>query len=131
MVPRLSIILTLVILCVVFSVSTLVLHGPDAQPPSRAVADGHPHDLDRALPRDRRRRRPDVRLEAGGRARSSSPRCATWCSDGTRSATGCSTYPEVHFFTIAAFILLGRYAGYRLTELWRFRDLVEPSEPAR
>jgi hypothetical protein len=41
------------------------------------------------------------------------------------------TYPEAHFFTIAAFILLGRYAGYRLTELWRFRDLVEPSEPIR
>jgi hypothetical protein len=41
------------------------------------------------------------------------------------------TYPEVHFFTIAAFIILGRYAGYRLTELWRFRDLVEPGEPVR
>jgi ABC-type sulfate transport system permease component len=41
------------------------------------------------------------------------------------------TYPEVHFFTIAAFILLGRYAGYRLTELWRFRDLVEPGEVVR
>ena len=32
-------------------------------------------------------------------------------------------YPEIHFFTIAAFILIGRYTGYRLTELWRFRDL--------
>jgi hypothetical protein len=37
-------------------------------------------------------------------------------------------YPEAHFFTIALFILLGRYAGYRLTELWRFRDLVAPTE---
>jgi hypothetical protein len=36
--------------------------------------------------------------------------------------------PEAHFFTIALFILLGRYAGYRLTELWRFRDLVAPTE---
>jgi hypothetical protein len=34
-------------------------------------------------------------------------------------------YPEAHFFTIAAFIVLGRYAGYRLTELWRFRELVQ------
>lgn len=34
-------------------------------------------------------------------------------------------YPEIHFFTIAAFILIGRYSGYRLTELWRFRDLVK------
>ena len=33
------------------------------------------------------------------------------------------TYPEIHFFTIAVLILLGRYSGYRLTELWRFRDL--------
>lgn len=37
-------------------------------------------------------------------------------------------YPEAHLFTIAVFIFLGRYAGYRLTELWRFRDLVLPSE---
>jgi hypothetical protein len=44
---------------------------------------------------------------------------------------GVLTYPEVHFFTISAFILLGRYAGYRLTELWRFRDLVDSSEVVR
>ena len=31
-------------------------------------------------------------------------------------------YPELHFFTIAALVLLGRYTGYRLTELWRFRE---------
>jgi hypothetical protein len=37
-------------------------------------------------------------------------------------------YPESHLFTIAVFILLGRYAGYRITELWRFRDLVTHSE---
>ena len=41
------------------------------------------------------------------------------------------TYPETHFFTIAAFIFLGRYAGYRLTELWRFSDLVDSSEKVR
>jgi hypothetical protein len=35
------------------------------------------------------------------------------------------TYPEAHFFTIAVFIVLGRYTGYRVTELWRFRDLAE------
>jgi hypothetical protein len=33
------------------------------------------------------------------------------------------TFPELHLFTIAALVLLGRYSGYRLTELWRFRDL--------
>ena len=26
-------------------------------------------------------------------------------------------------FTVVALILVGRYTGYRLTELWRFRDL--------
>jgi len=33
------------------------------------------------------------------------------------------SYPELHFFTLAALILLGSYRGYRLSELWRFRDL--------
>ena len=32
-------------------------------------------------------------------------------------------YPEIHFFTVVALILVGRYTGYRWTELWRFRDL--------
>ena len=35
-------------------------------------------------------------------------------------------YPELHLFTVAALILVGRYTGYRLTELWRFRDLAGP-----
>ncbi len=38
-------------------------------------------------------------------------------------------YPEAHFFTIAVFILIGRYSGYRLVELWRFRDLVKSDKP--
>jgi len=36
------------------------------------------------------------------------------------------TFPELHLFTIAALVLLGRYPGYRWTELWRFRDLKKP-----
>ena len=36
------------------------------------------------------------------------------------------TFPELHLFTIAILVLLGRYSGYRLTELWRFRDLGKP-----
>ena len=31
-------------------------------------------------------------------------------------------YPEIHFFTVAVLCCMGRYTGYRLTELWRFRD---------
>ena len=37
-------------------------------------------------------------------------------------------YPELHFFTVVALILMGRYTGYRLTELVRFRDLINPRE---
>lgn len=40
------------------------------------------------------------------------------------------TYPEVHFFTAALLILTGRYVGYRLTELWRFHDLVKAAGAA-
>ena len=35
-------------------------------------------------------------------------------------------YPEVHFGTAAVLVLLGRYTGYQLLELWRFRPLIEP-----
>jgi hypothetical protein len=33
-------------------------------------------------------------------------------------------FPEVLLFVAAALLLAGRYTGYRLTELWRFRDLL-------
>lgn len=32
-------------------------------------------------------------------------------------------FPEIHCFNIAALLLIGRYSGYRLTELWRFKEL--------
>ena len=34
------------------------------------------------------------------------------------------TFPEMQLFIVAALLLIGRYSGYRLTELWRFRDIV-------
>jgi len=37
-------------------------------------------------------------------------------------------YPELHLFTVAILVMMGRYTGYRLTELVRFRDLVQPKE---
>ena len=37
-------------------------------------------------------------------------------------------FPEIHLMTLAAFVFLGRYTGYRITELWRFRDLVTEQE---
>ena len=36
-------------------------------------------------------------------------------------------FPELHFFTLAVLILTGRYTGYRLTELRRFRDVAAPT----
>ena len=38
-------------------------------------------------------------------------------------------YPEAHCFTVALLVLIGRYTGYQLLEPWRFRDLadVQPS----
>lgn len=37
------------------------------------------------------------------------------------------TFPEAQFLVMALLILIGRYSGYRLTELWKFRD-VSPSQ---
>ncbi|MGA2618019.1 MAG: 7TM domain-containing protein [Thermoguttaceae bacterium] len=37
-------------------------------------------------------------------------------------------YPELHCFTVAGLILIGRYTGYRWTELARFHDLALPKE---
>lgn len=35
------------------------------------------------------------------------------------------TFPEMQLFIAAGLLLIGRYSGYRLTELWRFRDIVQ------
>jgi len=34
-------------------------------------------------------------------------------------------FPEVHLLNIAILILIGRYSGYRLSEIWRFRDVTQ------
>jgi hypothetical protein len=34
-------------------------------------------------------------------------------------------YPETLGVTVAVLLLLGRYTGYRLTELYRFQDVIE------
>ncbi len=130
MVPRLSIILTVVILCVVFSVSALdfmkLTHSPQAVLLPMVI-------LTILIERFH------VTVEEDGLVYAIQLTVGTvfvaalcylvlrWDEVGAWVLR----YPEAHFITIAVFILLGRYAGYRLTELWRFRDLVEPSEPTR
>jgi hypothetical protein len=44
------------------------------------------------------------------------------CPPLTRTLTG---YPEALGLVVAAQMLLGRYTGYRLSELWRFRDFLK------
>jgi hypothetical protein len=128
-VPRLSIILTLVILCVVFGISALQYSMPGMKAEVvllpmiiltnlierfhvTADEDGLFHTMKLAL---------------------GTLVVALLCYlvlGSQQVGSFVLTYPEAHFFTIAVFIVLGRYAGYRLTELWRFRDLVEPAEAA-
>jgi hypothetical protein len=130
MVPRLSIILTMVVLCVVFTLSTLYYMFPTIS--AQAVL--LPLVIMTMLIE-----RFHVTVEEDGVVYAMQLTIGTavvamlcyavlvWPEMGRFVLV----YPEAHFFTIAIFILLGRYAGYRLTELWRFRDLVEPGEPAR
>lgn len=124
MVPRLSIILTVVILCVVFGVS--LLYYIALEPSEQAVLlplviltnlierfyvsteeDGVVYTIQRAV---------GTLVVA----------VLCYLALGWEDVGAfILVYPEAHFFTIAAFIALGRYAGYRLTELWRFRELVQ------
>jgi hypothetical protein len=130
MVPRLSIVLTMVILCVVFTLSTLYYMFPQIQ--AQAVL--LPMVIMTMLIE-----RFHVTVEEDGFVYAAKLSLGTLlvamlCFAVLRWPTMGNVvlvYPEAHLFTIALFILLGRYAGYRLTELWRFRDLVESGEPAR
>lgn len=127
MVPRLSIILTMVILCVVFGISTLHYLLPTI---SAEVVLLPMIILTMLIERFHVSAEEDgmaftLRLAAGTLF------VAVLCYLvllNNHIGNFVLTYPETHFFTIAAFIFLGRYAGYRLTELWRFREFVAPGE---
>jgi hypothetical protein len=127
MVPRLSIILTVIILCVVFLVSALEVAG--VTPSAQAVL------LPLVILTILIERLYVVSEEDG-------PAYALQLSIGTLVVSAFCymllrwddvgrfilAYPEVHLLTLAAFIGIGRYTGYRLTELWRFRDLLRTEE---
>lgn len=124
MVPRLSIILTIVVLCVVFGVSLLDYSGRTLS--SQAVLLPMVI-LTNLIERFHVSREEDgvmytFQLAVGTLV------VAVLCYLTLRwedVGQFILKYPEAHFFTIAAFIALGRYAGYRLTELWRFSDLAD------
>jgi len=128
LVPRLSVILTLVVLCIIFSVSVL--------------------DYYRLTPSVQAVLLPMVILTMTIErfyvtSEEDSFRFALQLMAGTVIVGFCCylvlrwetvghallTHPEVHLFTVASLVLLGRYTGYRLSELLRFRDLSSPGRP--
>jgi transglutaminase-like putative cysteine protease len=130
MVPRLSVVLTLVVLSIVFLVSVLDYYG--LTPSAQAVL----------LPMvilTMTVERFYVTTEEDG------VRFALQLLGGTVLVAFCCflvlcwnrvgrmllAYPELHLFTLAALVLVGRYTGYRLSELWRFRDLAGPGSEDR
>ncbi len=121
MVPRLSVILTLVVFCLVFVVSLLDYLGltPSAQAVLLPMV-----ILTMTVERFYLTSEEDgvgfaLKLMAG------TVFLAFCCYLVLRwKAVGAFffVYPEAHLFTIAVLVLAGRYTGYRLTELWRFGD---------
>jgi transglutaminase-like putative cysteine protease len=125
MVPRLSVILTIVVFCIIFAISLLDYYRwtPGAQAVLLPMV-----ILTMTIERF------FVTTEEDGSAFALQLMAGTifmafccylvlrWQQVGTLLLT----YPELHFATIAVLILIGRYTGYRLTELWRFRDLTGP-----
>lgn len=123
MVPRLSIILTSIILCVVFGIS--FLDYVDWTPSAKAVL--LPLVIVTVLIE-----RLYVTVEEDGLGFAVQLAAGTLLVSAAcylvlgwdRVGEAMLVYPEAHLITIALFIAIGRYAGYRLIEMWRFRDLV-------
>ena len=128
LVPRLGIVLTIVVLCLVFGVSLMEHRG--TTPLDQAVL--LPIVIVTMLIE-----RVYVGVEEDGigvavRLLAGTATVAMCCYLLLRSeALGAFlvAYPETHCLTAAMLVLIGRYTGYRLTELWRFRELA-PGEPA-
>ena len=121
MVPRLSVVLTLVVLCVIFCVSLLdyVHLTPGAQAVLLPMV-----ILTMTIERFYLTSEEDsvpfaLQLLAGTVAVSV---CCYLVLRWAAVGRFLFMFPEAHLFTIAVLVLMGRYTGYRLTELWRFRD---------
>ncbi|MAT72415.1 MAG: hypothetical protein CMJ58_23165 [Planctomycetaceae bacterium] len=127
MVPRLSIVLTTIILCIMFGVS--LLDYMNLTPSAQAVL--LPMVILTTLTE-----RYYVTSEEDGHA------FAVKLSLGTLIVSAMCyavlswdavgewilAYPEAHLITIAVLMYIGRYTGYRLSELIRFRDFVKNEE---
>ena len=130
MVPRLSVVLTGVVVCAVLGVSILDYHG--LTPSARAVI----------LPLvilSMMIERFFIRSEEDG------VRSSLKLLGGTLLVAGCCylllgwhrlaetaiRFPESVLAVAAGLLVVGRYSGYRLTELARFRDLARPDNRRR
>jgi hypothetical protein len=127
LVPRLGIILTLVVLCMVFSISTLDYFG---RTPSATTVLLPMVILTMLVERFYVTTEEDslhfaVQLLIGTIAMAFVV-YALLCWETVGHTL--LIYPELHCFTVVALILVGRYTGYRWTELWRFRDTGRMSE---
>jgi hypothetical protein len=120
--PRLSIMLTLVVLCIVFGISALQYYR--WTPGSNAVL------LPMVILTMLIERFYLTTQEDGFRVALQNligtmvvGFCCYLVLRWQTVATLFLTYPEAHFFTVALMILIGRYTGYQLFEAWRFRDM--------
>ena len=125
MVPRLSVILTIVVFCIVFAISLLDYYRwtPGAQAVLLPMV-----ILTMTIERFFLTTEEDgsffaLQLMAGTVFMAF---CCYLVLRWQRVGNLLLTFPELHFATIAVLILIGRYTGYRLTELWRFSDLTQP-----
>lgn len=127
MVPRLGILLSLVVLVLIFSVS-VVDHlgwtpGPNAVFLPMVILAGMIERLFITFEEDGSRH--CLRLGLGTALVAG---CCHLLFHSDSLTAFVVVHPEIHLVTIGALILVGRYVGYRLTELWRFRDLVRAIE---
>jgi hypothetical protein len=123
MVPRLGILLTLVVMVLIFSVSVGDhlgwTPGPDAVFLPVVILAGMIERLFITFEEDGARH--CLRMGLGTALVAA---CCWLVFDSEAASLWILTHPELHLVTVGALILTGRYVGYRLTELWRFRDLV-------
>ena len=128
MVSRLSVVLTLIVLCMVLAISALDYCG--LTPTARAAL--LPMVILTMVVE-----RFHVKVEEDG------VREAFHVLVGTLVVAGCCLailvwqalrdlalrFPEAHLLVAALLILIGRYTGYRVSELWRFRSVARPEAP--
>ncbi len=124
MLPRLSIMLTLVVLCIVYGISTLAYL--QATPGTQAIL--LPMVILTMLVE-----RFYLTTQEDGVATAVQHLAGTaivgfccylvLCWDAVAELL--LLYPEAHFFTVALLVLIGRYTGYQLFEPFRFRHFVD------